>query len=95
MLVALAAVAALLTAGFALAPDPAVILPTHTPSVRYSKVTQATISKTVCVKGWTATIRPPAGELHECAHAPPGSEPGACVQAKIRIGVPRAIFFGI
>ena len=35
------------------------ILPTHTPGARYSKVTQATISKTVCVRGWTATIRPP------------------------------------
>ena len=60
MLVALAAVAALLTAGFALARDPAVILPTHTPGARYSKVTQATIASTVCKKGWTATIRPPA-----------------------------------
>jgi len=38
----------------------ALILPTHTPGVRYSKVTQATIAKTICVKGWTATIRPPA-----------------------------------
>jgi hypothetical protein len=38
----------------------ALILPTHTPGARYSKVTQATISKTVCVKGWTTTIRPPA-----------------------------------
>jgi hypothetical protein len=36
------------------------ILPTHTPGARYSKVTQGTISKTICVKGWTATIRPPA-----------------------------------
>jgi hypothetical protein len=36
------------------------ILPTHTPGARYYKVTQATIGKTVCVKGWTATIRPPA-----------------------------------
>lgn len=38
----------------------ALILPAHTPGARYSKVTQATISTTVCKKGWTATIRPPA-----------------------------------
>jgi hypothetical protein len=30
------------------------------PGIRYYKVTQATISKTICVKGWTATIRPPS-----------------------------------
>ena len=35
------------------------ILPSHTPGARFSKVTQATISKTICVKGWTAKIRPP------------------------------------
>src|SRR5438046_8611580 len=58
-LVALAAVAAPLAAALALAGATALILPTHTPGVRYSKVTQATISKTICVKGWTATIRPP------------------------------------
>jgi len=37
----------------------ALILPTHTPGVRYSRVTHLTISKTVCKSGWTATIRPP------------------------------------
>jgi hypothetical protein len=42
-----------------LAASNALILPTHTPGARYSKVTQATIGKTVCVKGWTKTIRPP------------------------------------
>jgi hypothetical protein len=31
----------------ALANETALILPTHTPGVRYSKVTQATISKTI------------------------------------------------
>jgi hypothetical protein len=36
------------------------ILPTHTPGARYSKVTQGTIKTTICVKGWTATIRPPS-----------------------------------
>jgi hypothetical protein len=56
----LAAAAALLGAALALAGAKALILPTHTPGARYSKVTQATISKTICVKGWTATIRPPS-----------------------------------
>lgn len=45
-------------ASLAFAGATAPILPTHTPGVRYSKVTQATISKTICVKGWTGTIRP-------------------------------------
>jgi len=36
----------------------ALILPTHTPGARCSRVTQATISRTICVRGWTATIRP-------------------------------------
>ena len=50
--IALAALAAeLLTAVLALAGATALILPTHTPGARYSKVTQATISKTICVKG--------------------------------------------
>jgi hypothetical protein len=30
-----------------------------TPGVTYSVVTQATIGKTICKKGWTATVRPP------------------------------------
>ena len=38
----------------------ALILPAHTPGARYSKVTQATIKSTICKRGWTATIRPPA-----------------------------------
>jgi hypothetical protein len=29
------------------------------PGVRYHAVRQATIDSTICVKGWTATIRPP------------------------------------
>jgi hypothetical protein len=32
---------------------------TRTPGVRNPAVSQATIGRTVCVKGWTATIRPP------------------------------------
>jgi hypothetical protein len=51
---------ALVLGAFALAGAKALILPTHTPGARYHKVTQATISKTICVKGWTKTIRPPA-----------------------------------
>ena len=31
-----------------------------TPGVRNPAVTQATISTTICVRGWTATVRPPA-----------------------------------
>jgi hypothetical protein len=61
LLVALpAAVATLLLAAFALAGATALILPTHTLGARYYKVRQATISSTVCIKGWTKTIRPPA-----------------------------------
>ena len=30
-----------------------------TPGATYSVVTQATIGRTICKKGWTATIRPP------------------------------------
>jgi hypothetical protein len=33
--------------------------PKCTPGATYHAVTQATINKTICVKGWTATIRPP------------------------------------
>jgi hypothetical protein len=54
----LLAASALSTA--ALAGSNSLILPTHTPGARYSKVTQATISKTICVKGWTDTVRPPS-----------------------------------
>ena len=58
LLAALAAVAALLGAAVALAGATALILPTHTPGARYSKVTQATIASTICKSGWTKTIRP-------------------------------------
>src|SRR6266542_3816982 len=56
----LGVVGALPAAAFALAGATALILPTHTPGARYYKVTQATIASTICVKGWTKTIRPPA-----------------------------------
>lgn len=60
LLLGLVATLAGLAASHALAGVTALILPTHTPGVRYSKVTQATIATTVCKKDWTATIRPPA-----------------------------------
>lgn len=37
----------------------ATVLPT-VPGATNPAVTQATINKTICVRGWTATIRPPA-----------------------------------
>jgi hypothetical protein len=51
---------ALLGAAIVSAGVTALILPTHTLGARYYKVKQATISSTVCVKGWTKSIRPPA-----------------------------------
>ena len=56
----LALVAATIVAAGALASTASLILPTHTPGVRYSAVTQKTLFKTVCRVGWTKTIRPPA-----------------------------------
>src|SRR6266567_5179912 len=44
---ALLASAALLTLGF------------FAPAATYSVVTQSTIGSTICVSGWTATVRPP------------------------------------
>ncbi len=34
--------------------------PTLTPGVLNPEVTQATIARTICVRGWTSTIRPPS-----------------------------------
>jgi hypothetical protein len=45
------ATTALLGAALALAAMATLILPTHTPGVRYSKVTQATISTTIWKAG--------------------------------------------
>jgi hypothetical protein len=60
-------IAALFTAGPAAAAYPAsgvlrTGLPNHTltPGATNPAVTQATIHKTICVSGWTATIRPPS-----------------------------------
>ncbi|MBV8598859.1 MAG: hypothetical protein JO017_08565, partial [Actinobacteria bacterium] len=33
--------------------------PTLTPGATNPDVTQATIGSTICVRGWTATVRPP------------------------------------
>ena len=52
-----AALAATAVTGLALARP--LILPTHTPGARYARVTQATVTSTICRAGWTATIRPP------------------------------------
>lgn len=49
-----------MVAAGALASTSSLILPTHTPGVRYSAATQKTLFKTVCRVGWTKTIRPPA-----------------------------------
>jgi hypothetical protein len=39
--------------------------PTRTPGVLNPDVTQATIGSTICVRGWTATIRPPVDYTNE------------------------------
>lgn len=54
-----ALIAGVVAAG-ALASPASLVLPAHTPGVRYSAVTQTTLFKTVCRVGWTKTIRPPA-----------------------------------
>jgi hypothetical protein len=38
---------------------------TRTPGVLNPDVTQATIHSTICVKGWTSTIRPPTSYTNE------------------------------
>jgi len=60
VIVILVAAVAAIVARVAAPSSSTLILPTHTPGARYSKVTQATISSTICVKGWTDTVRPPA-----------------------------------
>ena len=53
-------------------PDPAT-----TPGVLNPNVTPATIGKTVCVHGWTATVRPPTSFTDKLRNAdtPPGHKP--------------------
>jgi len=50
------------TISVTLAAPPGVVLPdrVRTPGATNPAVTQATIRATICVAGWTATIRPPA-----------------------------------
>lgn len=38
--------------------------PNRTPSARNPAVTQSTISETICVRGWTKTVRPSGAETH-------------------------------
>jgi hypothetical protein len=66
-LVALGVAAGLLTLGFVelrgrghSSQAPTVLAdPVRTPGVTNPAVTQATIHSTICVRGWTATVRPP------------------------------------
>jgi hypothetical protein len=53
-------------------PDPA-----RTPGVLNPAVTPATIKTTICVHGWTATVRPPTGWTDRLRNAqtPPGAKP--------------------
>jgi hypothetical protein len=39
--------------------------PVHTPGVLNPEVTQANIHSTICVRGWTQTIRPPTSYTNE------------------------------
>jgi len=53
-------------------PDPAI-----TPGVLNPNVTPATIARTICVHGWTATVRPPTGFTDKLRNAdtPAGFKP--------------------
>jgi hypothetical protein len=50
------------TVGATTAPATSVLLPdpAYTPGATNPAVTQATIAETICVPGWTTTVRPPA-----------------------------------
>jgi hypothetical protein len=47
--------------------DPTAVLadPVRTPGVLNPEVTQATIGSTICVRGWTRTVRPPTEYTNE------------------------------
>jgi hypothetical protein len=46
--------------------DPALVAdPVRTPGVVNPDVTQATIGSTICVRGWTRTVRPPTDYTNE------------------------------
>jgi hypothetical protein len=55
------------TTGGVRVPAPGVVLPdpARTPGATNPTVTQATIASTICVSGWTATIRPPSSYTTE------------------------------
>lgn len=57
---AVALLALALRLGQHAAPPALVADPVRTPGVLNPDVTQATIGSTICVRGWTRTIRPPA-----------------------------------
>ena len=57
----------LLIAGPALAQS-SVPDPTRTPGALNPDVTQDTIASTICVRGWTATVRPPEAYTHGLKH---------------------------
>ncbi len=59
VVVGLLAVAAIHFEGGGKAPPAVLASPTLTPGSLNPDVTQATIDSTVCVRGWTATVRPP------------------------------------
>jgi hypothetical protein len=63
LLLACAVALALLAVGLQLArlhaPAPLVADPVRTPGVLNPNVTQQTIGATICVRGWTKTVRPP------------------------------------
>src|SRR5690349_18241184 len=48
------------TTGAGIVATPVTADPTRTPGVPSPAVTQATIHATICVSGWTKTVRPPA-----------------------------------
>jgi hypothetical protein len=66
LVVAALAVTALTHCGGGGGGEPAVLAdPTLTPGVLNPDVTQATIARTVCVHGWTRTVRPPSSYTSE------------------------------
>lgn len=51
--------------------------PTATPGATNPKVTQANIKRTICVRGWTKTIRPPASYTNKLKRSQLASGPYA------------------
>ena len=82
----LAACAALLLAGPAMAQQqrPGLPNPIATPGALNPDVTQANINQTICVRGWTATIRPPASYTTSLKRQQLASGPYATPGANLR-----------